>query len=352
MKKGLLMSLLVILAVFLTACGNSQKPATETTPTTADPSGSEASAIDEYEEVTIRLAHNLPGDHHISVGIEEFVNKVIERSDGKVNIQLFPAGQLLTDKDMNQSILAGTVEMGVNSATLWASTVPEIGVLDLPYLFDEYSDVATALEGEFGDILRQSMEAKGAKVLMFADYGYVQFANNVKPLKTPDDFKGLKIRSTGDIPSVVIETYGGSPVFMGGGEVYTALQRGTIDGATSGTTAMVQRNYNEVAKYLTVNNYSTLEFLLVANKASWDKLPEKTQKLILEVAAEQEQWIRQQAESEDARTAKVLEEKGMEVYHVPEEELELWKEKSQPVIDDYIEKNGEVAEKLINLVRE
>lgn len=348
MKKWITLFCFLLLALLLNACGQSK----ENNGTNNSSNQPNATETDEYEEVTIRLAYNLPSDHHISLGIEEFAKKVQERSNGKVNIQLFPSGQLLTDKDMNQSILAGTVEMGVNSATLWASTVPEIGVLDLPYLFDDYSDVSKALEGEFGDILREAMEAKGAKILMFADYGYIQLANNVRPLKTPDDLKGLKIRSTGDIPSMVIEQFGGSPVFMGAGEVYTALQRGTIDGATSGTTAMLQRNYHEVAKYLTINNYSDLEFLLVANKKFWDKLPEKTQNLLLEVAKEQEEWIRNQAQSEDERTAQELEKLGMEVYRVPEEELQLWKEKSRPVIDKYIEQHGETAKKLINLLQQ
>ena len=192
-------------------------------------------------------------------------------------MQVYPAGQLLSDKDMNQSILTGGVEMGVNSSTLWASTVPAMGIFDVPYVFNDYSAVGEAVNGEFGDKLRDAMEEKGAKVLMFADYGFVQFANNKRALKSPSDFEGLKIRSIGDIPSELIQAYGASPVFMGGGEVYMALQRDTVDGATSGTTAMLQRKYDEVTKYLTVNNYAYLEFLLAVNKDFWDKLPEKTQ---------------------------------------------------------------------------
>ena len=91
--------------------------------------------------------------------------------------------------------------MGVNSSTLWASTVPAMGIFDVPYVFNDYSAVGEAVNGEFGDKLRDAMEEKGAKVLMFADYGYVQFANNKRPLKSPADFKGLKIRSIGDLPS-------------------------------------------------------------------------------------------------------------------------------------------------------
>ncbi|MDW0117693.1 DctP family TRAP transporter solute-binding subunit [Sporosarcina thermotolerans] len=309
-----------------------------------------ADSGDGYEETTIRLAYNLPQDHHVAVGIEDFAKKVIEKSDGKVNVQVYPAGQLLSDKDMNQSILSGGVEMGVNSSTLWSSTVPAMGVFDVPYIFNDYAAVGEAVNGEFGDKLRGAMEEKGAKVLIFADYGYVQFANNKRPLKTPADFKGLKIRSIGDLPSELIKAYGASPVFMGGGEVYMALQRDTVDGATSGTTAMLQRKYDEVTKYLTVNNYAYLEFLLAVNKDYWDGLPKKTQDLLTEVAAETETWIREQAEKEDTESAKGLEEKGMEVYYVPADELDVWKDAAAPVRDVFVKNAGDLGKELLELV--
>jgi len=340
---------IILLMGILAACGGGQAAKEPAEPASTNEGSSDQASSDEYEEATIRLAYNLPQDHHISIGIEEFAKQVTEKSGGKVKVQVYPAGQLLSDKEMNQSILTGGVEMGVNSSTLWASTVPAMGIFDVPYVFPNYEVTGQALAGEMGNKLKTAMEEKGAKVLMFADYGYVQFANNKRPLKSPADFEGLKIRSIGDIPSELIKAYGASPVFMGGGEVYMALQRDTVDGATSGTTAMLQRKYNEVVKYLTVNNYAYLEFLLAVNKPFWDNLPEKTQKLIEETAAETETWIRQKAEEEDARTAKELEKLGMEVYYVPEEELGEWKEAAAPVYDVYLKQAGDLGKELLDI---
>ncbi|WP_339253651.1 DctP family TRAP transporter solute-binding subunit [Sporosarcina sp. FSL W8-0480] len=340
MKKWMVGLFVTIIGmVLLSACNNEKSN-----------DKAEADSGDGYEATTIRLAYNLPQDHHVAVGIEDFAKKVIEKSDGKVNVQVYPAGQLLSDKDMNQSILSGGVEMGVNSSTLWSSTVPAMGIFDVPYVFNDYSAVGEAVNGEFGDKLRSAMEEKGAKVLMFADYGYVQFANNKRQLKSPEDFKGLKIRSIGDLPSELIKAYGASPVFMGGGEVYMALQRDTVDGATSGTTAMLQRKYDEVTKYLTVNNYAYLEFLLAVNKDYWDGLPKKTQDLLTEVAAETETWIREQAEKEDTESAKALEEKGMEVYYVPADELDVWKDAAAPVRDVFVKNAGDLGKELLEMV--
>lgn len=339
MKTKGLMMLMLIICLAMTACGKESS---------SNSAGEENSAG--YEKATIRLAYNLPQDHHVAKGVEQFAKDVMEKSGGAIEIQVFPAGQLLSDKDMNQSILTGGVEMGVNSSTLWASTVPAMGIFDVPYVFTTYEEAGKALNGELGDKLRDAMEEKGAKVLMFADYGFAQFANNKRPLESPEDFNGLKIRSIGDIPSEMIKAYGASPVFMGGGEVYMALQRHTVDGATSGTTAMVQRKYDEVTKYLTINNYAYLQFLLAVNNDFWNRLPEKSQTLIMETAKDTEEWIRSQAEIQDSETAKQLADKGMEVYVVPEEDLPLWKEAARPAWDAFAENAGDLGKELLEMV--
>lgn len=355
-KTLLFMTMLLSLLLLLAACGggSSSDDAQEADTSTNDTEESATTEADseEYEPVTIRLAYNLPQDHHIAIGIEQFAENVIERSGGNIDMQVYPAGQLLSDTEMNQSILSGGVEMGVNSSTLWASTVPAMGIFDVPYAFNDYETAGKLLNGELGDKLREAMEEKGAKVLMFADYGFVQFANNVRPLESPDDFKGLKIRSIGDIPSVVIQSYGASPVFMGGGEVYMALQRNTVDGATSGTTAMLQRNYHEVTDYLTINNYAYLEFIVAMNKDFWDNLPENTQQLLAEEAQKAEEWIREQAAIEDEESAKKLEEHGMEVYYVPEEDIPEWKEKAMPAWEEFESVAGELGKELLEIVEQ
>ncbi|MFD1065553.1 DctP family TRAP transporter solute-binding subunit [Oceanobacillus locisalsi] len=341
MKKLRHLSFVLLLSGMLAACSNDDG-ATEN----AEASG------EEYEPATIRLAYNLPPDHHISHGIEQFVQKIEEESNGQIEMQVFANGQLLSDKDMNQSLLTGGIEMGMNSSTIWSSTVPAMGIFDVPYVFEDYEEVGESLNGEFGDILRSEMEDVGVKVLMFGDYGFGQFANNQRPLESPEDFAGMKIRSVGTLPSELIQAYGASPVFMGGGEVYMGLQRETVDGATSGTTAMVQRSYDEVTDYLTVNNYAYFEFILGVNQEYWDDLPENTQTLIEETANETEEWIRHQTKLEDEETLQVLKDRGMEVYEVPADELDVWKEAAMPVWRTFEDEAGEAGEKLLDIAEE
>lgn len=337
MKRILNISLLLIISVvLLTACGGGKTDL--------------ANSSNEYEPATIRLAYNLPPSHHISVGVEEFAKNVMEKSDGQVEVKVYPNGQLLTDKDMNQSVISGGIEIGVNSSTMWATMIPAMGIFDVPYIFESYEEAGEQLGGNMGDKLNAEMQKRGAKILMFADYGYIQFANNKRELKSPEDFSGLKIRSIGNLPSELIKEYGASPVFMGGGEVYMALQRNTVDGATSGTTAMVQRNYNEVVDYLTINNYAYTEFIVAINNDFWEDLPEKTQLLLEEEANETEKWIRHQAKLEDERAKNELIDRGMEVYEIDEDDIPIWREAAMPVWDIFAEQAGDIGQELLDMI--
>ncbi|WKA48064.1 TRAP transporter substrate-binding protein DctP [Geobacillus zalihae] len=153
-KRALFVGALLTASILLSACGKSSSTA-EPQPNKGEENG--------YEPVTIRLAYNLPQDHHISIGVENFAKTVTEKSGGKVKIQVYPAGQLLSDKEMNQAILTGGVEMGVNSSTLWASTVPAMGIFDVPYAFPNHETAGKALSGELREKLNKAMEEKGGK---------------------------------------------------------------------------------------------------------------------------------------------------------------------------------------------
>jgi tripartite ATP-independent transporter DctP family solute receptor len=303
------------------------------------------------ENVTLKLAHNLPVTHHLARGMEEFAKKVDAKSQGKIKVNIFPSGQLYNDKSMNDAIMAGGIEMGLNSSAMWSSVVPAMEIFDVPFLFPSYERVVKALAGGVGEKLSQELEKKGAKVLIWADYGFVQFANNKKPLTQPADFKGLKLRGYGELPSETIKALGGSPVTMGSGEVYMALQRGTIDGQTSGTTAMYDRKMYEVTKYLTVTNHAFPEFLVAVNLKFWNNLSADQKKIIQQAADEVRDSIRAQTKAEDEKTLKGLKDKGMEVYIVPESEIGKWQAATEPVQAIYIKRVGPVGQELVNLCK-
>ncbi|MCX7780475.1 MAG: DctP family TRAP transporter solute-binding subunit [Negativicutes bacterium] len=314
--------------------------------------GADAPKAAAPEKVTVKLAHNLPVNHHLARGMESFAKKVSEKSQGKIQINIYPSGQLYNDKSMNDALMTGGVDMGLNSAAMWSSVIPAMEIFDVPFLFPSYERVKKALDGGVGDKLAREMEKKGVMPLIWADYGFVQFANNKRPLTRPADFKGLKLRGYGELPAETIKALGGSPVTMGAGEVYMALQRGTIDGQTSGTTAMYDRKMYEVSKYLTITNHAFPEFVLAVNLKFWNSLSAEQKKIIQQAADEVRDAIRAETKNEDERTLKLLQEKGMEVYIVPESEIAAWQEATEPVQAIFAKRAGAIGQQLIDICKQ
>lgn len=297
--------------------------------------------------IELKLAYHLPVDHHLSKSMERFAQRVEEKSGGSIIIRTYPAGQLYTDKSMNDAIMSGVLDMGLNSTAMWTTVVPAMNVLDVPFLLTNYDSVARAMDGSLGRTLSSEMQKKGVHPLIWADYGFVQFANNKRPLKKPEDFAGLQLRGYGQIPAETIKALGASPVTMGSGEVYMAMQHGTIDGQTSGTTAMYDRKMYEVSKYLTMTNHAFCEFVLAISDATWSRLSAEQQQILEEAAAETRDEIRQETREEDRKTTEELREAGMEVYEIPPEELPLWQAATKPVQDNFVRSTGDIGKQLV-----
>ena len=163
------------------------------------------------------------------------------------------------------------------------------------------------------------------------------------------NFKGLKIRGYSKYSAETIKALGASSVTLGAAEVYMAIQRGTIDGQTSGAPAMRDRKMYEVHKYLTVTNHATPEFLVAMNDKSYNKLSDNQKKALNEAAAEVNKSIRDNAKAEDLKALEDLKAKGMIIYQVPDNELKAWQDATKPVWDLFIKENGKVGQELIDI---
>ena len=301
------------------------------------------------EKVTIKLAHNLPTAHPLARGMEKFQKKVSEKSKGMMTIAIYPSGQLYNDKSMNDAIMSGGIDMGLNTVGRWSSVIPAMEVFDVPFLFPSYDKVDKAIDGGLGEKLGAEMKKKGVRPIIWADYGFVQFANNKNAIKKPADFEGLKLRGYGEMPSETIKALGAAPVTMGSGEVYMAIQRGVVDGQTSGTTAMYDRKMFEVTKYLTVTNHAYPEFILAMNDKAFQKLSSEQQKILMDAANEVRDDLRKSAKDEDLKALNKLKEKGMEVYVVPEADLAEWRAATKPCWDIFVKHAGTLGQELIDI---
>lgn len=300
-------------------------------------------------KVTLKMATALPQSHPLVKAMESLKAKTAEKSKGSVEINIYPAGQLYNDKNMNDAIMSGGIDMGLNTVGRWASIIPTMDIFDVPFLFPSYEKIDAAIDGGLGEKLGAELKKKGVHPLIWADYGFAQFANNKKLIKAPSDFEGLKIRGYSKYSSETIKAMGASSVTMGSSEVYMGIQRGTIDGQTSGTTAMRDRKMYEVTKYLTITNHAAPEFVVAINDKSYKKLNAEQQKALNDAATEVRDALRANAKNEDLKALEDLKAQGVEAYIVPESELPGWREATKSVWDVFIKENGKVGQELIDI---
>lgn len=299
--------------------------------------------------VNLKLAAGLPNSHPLVQAMEQLKTKTEEKSNGSLTITIYPAGQLFDDRNMNDALISGGIDICLNTVGRWASIVPAMDVFDVPFLFPDYDKVDQAIDGGLGEKLGAELEKKGVRPLIWADYGFVQFANNGKLITKPSDFQGMMIRGYSKYSAETIKALGASSVTMGASEVYMGIQRGTIDGQTSGTTAMRDRKMFEVMKYMTITNHASPEFIVAMNQNAYDRLSPDQKKALDEACQEVEASVRANAKAEDLRALDNLRSMGMEVYIVPEEELGAWREATRPVWDLFIQDTGELGKELIDI---
>ena len=187
------------------------------------------------------------------------------------------------------------------------------------------------------------------KTLFWVDYGYIQFFNNKRPLTKPDDFKGITMRSFSSGDADTLKALGAAPTVMSSSEMYMALQRGTMDGATTGMPAAVSRKIQEVQKYMTEANYTTAQFVIQANLKWWDKLSQDQREAILKAGKEAEEWIRGAIAQSEDEAKKVIQKAGVQIHVLTPEARPLFIKATEPVRETFAKKSGELAKKLIEI---
>ena len=299
-------------------------------------------------EITLRFAGNMPVAHHVTTGQELLAKRIEERTGGRVKVLVYPAGQLFSDKDMMKAVPAGAVEMANTTLAGWTGMIPGLLLLDLPLFYKDHFHYFRTVDGKAGEILKEEFERVGVKLLYWMGCYPLDFASK-QPIRTLEDFKGKRIRGHGEMEVEGIKALGASPTFLGGGEVYMALQRGTVDGALSAAASFWDRKYYEVVKYITNVHYTLAIYGVLMNLKKWNELPPDIQKIILECSVEAQEWGRKEAEKADRECLELLKGKGMEIYVVPEKEKERWRKAAQPTIEVFLKRAGDKGKLLLEL---
>ncbi|MFZ1750422.1 MAG: TRAP transporter substrate-binding protein [Saprospiraceae bacterium] len=222
---------------------------------------------------TAYLAHNLPISHPVHKGMEVLAEELAKRSDGKFTIQIFPDGQLGAEREVLELLQIGSIAMTKVSSAAMANFAPEYKVFGLPYLFRDSSHFFNVLEGTIGQNILAGGSDYLLKGLCFYDAGSRSFYTKTKPVITPSDLKGMKIRVMNDQMSVdMVNAMGASATPMAYGELYTAIQQGVVDGAENNPPSFVTSRHYEVCKYYSLDEHSMLPDVLVIGIKYWNTL--------------------------------------------------------------------------------
>jgi tripartite ATP-independent transporter DctP family solute receptor len=290
----------------------------------------------DIEERTLRLSvAGNKGNPQVE-GAEKLAELVEEKSQGKIEVKIYPGGVLGPDLQNYSAMQGGTLDMNISNASYLAGNVKEFAVLDFPFLFNSAEEADAIVDGPIGQKLFQKLQERGLVGLAYTELGFRQLHNSERPIAKAEDIEGLKMRV---IPTPIyvdfMNAIGANAVPMPYTETYTALETGAIDGMTNTLLNILDMKFYEVAKHLTIDNHMYNPQAILLSKATWDKLSDDEKKLLQESATEAARYQREVNRTAGAKALDQLKEEGVEVVELPPEEIAKLKEKAQPVIEKY-----------------
>ncbi|MCQ0988721.1 DctP family TRAP transporter solute-binding subunit [Jiella marina] len=302
-----------------------------------------ATALSPVNAETFRLSHNTNDTTTWQKGAEKFNELLQEKSGGEMDVRIFPMAQLTGGDQMKQAEMVGrgALDFVVTSAINVTPLVPEMAVFSLPYLYTDYDDVDATTSGEPGERMTEIMAEHGIVVLAWGENGFREVTNNVKPVKAPADLEGLKMRVAGPMYIDVMNALGANPQQMQWSETFSALQQGVVDGQENpiGAVIIPQRVY-EVQKYLTTWHYSYDPIFVGVSQKLWDSWDDETKEMVRSAAQEAMTYQKEITREDTAKGVDFLKEKGMEIYEPSAEEIDAFRQATQPAFDTWAEKVG------------
>jgi len=296
----------------------------------------------------IKVGTIQPDSHPDCVLMREVFQEYVEKgSNGRIKVELYPNAQLGGDREMSEGVQLGILQMALPVTSITASFEGSFHVVEMPYLFTTREAAFEALDGQLGKELDRRLLSKGMMNLGYFENGFRHITNNRRPIQTIDDLKGLKIR-TMETPIHVafFKKVGANPTPMSFGELYTALQQGTVDGQENPIVLIYDSRFYEVQKYCSLTGHVFSVVHILANRSFIENLPDDLEKLVKEGARRFVTRHREIMPQEEKRLLAELEAKGMIVNDLKPENKQPLVEAARAVYDQF---KGEIGSDIIEL---
>lgn len=255
---------------------------------------------------SLKLAHGLDITHPIHRGMEFLAERVAEKSDGKLQVEIYPAQQLGTERQALELLQIGSLAMSKTSGGVMENFSPKIKALSLPYIFKGREHAYRVQDSEVGKEILLESEKYLMRGLGYFDAGQRSFYTKDRPVNSPEDLEGLKIRVQESVMAInLVRALGAAPTPISYGELYTALQQGVVDGAENNPPSFYTSRHYEVCKYYSLNEHTAVPDILVIGTAAWNRLSPQEQIWLQEASDEaikfqRKLWVEAEQEALDA----------------------------------------------------
>ena len=303
-------------------------------------SASNAADFADMDPVTLRLAHVVNEQDGFHIAATKFEELVEERTDGKVNIEIFPNASLGDERTLLEGMQIGTVDMGVITNGPVANFVEEMAVFELPFLFPSPEAAYSVLDGPIGQELLVKLADVNLKGLAYAERGFRNLTNSERAVNSPEDLDGLRIRvMENPVYTDTFRELGANAIPMAWTEALTAMQQGTIDGQENPVNVIHSFKLDETQGYMTLSRHTYAPAIFVMGMPAWNQLPEAAQAVLEEAAQEAAEHKRQVNADMEAEQLAALREAGMEINDTPD--MEAFQAAVAPVYEKYGEQFGD-----------
>jgi len=268
-------------------------------------------------QTTMKISISIAQNSHQGVGIDTFAKEVERRTGGRYKVQTFYSGALGAERESIEATQLGTQELTLTSTGPVPNFVPEVRILDVPFLFRDYTHARSVLDGPIGQEMLAKFDAKGLKALAWAENGFRHMTNSKRAINGPEDLKGLKLRTMEN--PVHIQAYKGfgiNPTPMAFTEVFMALQQGTVDGQENPLSVITAAKFEQVQKYLSLTGHVYSPAVILMNKAKFDELTSADKQHFIDAAKEAAKANRARVDLDEKTAVADLRAKGMQVIDV------------------------------------
>ncbi len=299
-------------------------------------------------KTVIKIGTGVAPDHPENVGARKIKELVEKKAGDRLEVQVFTDGQLGDQRTMVENMRNGTLEITWVTVGFFGSYEPILNVFESGYLVRDSWQSYKVFDGPIGDQVRGLVEKHGVKLLGYYEAGLRHVTNNVRPIVTPEDIKGLKIRVPQAKYSLSTLKYmGANPVAMSFGELYTALQQKVVDGQENPVSNIYKSKFYEVQKYISLTGHQHLTHMVMYSAKLWDQLPADLQKVVRDSVIESQETQRKAVRDDDATLLNELKAKGMQVN---EANREAFRKAMQPQREEAVKEYGPKAKEWIEQV--